>query len=501
MSLITKSVRSGAALIATFGITTVDRVILTAVMIRLWGTDSFSDWTTLSAATGLLAISEFGFQIYLGNMLSRAHLHGRQRVFNRIVGWGIAFYLGLFCLITVGCGALVLSTDLRTTFALRTMDGGWVFMLLALYQAMRLTRTSLTQVMRGRGELYLHLWTDVRVQVSIVFAVMTSILMGASPVIVAGIYVVTEIIVGTLWTIIAVRRRYPEVPVRPLRPGWKVTKHTARNLGWYGTQTVVTNGMLNLPVLVAAWLGLTGPAVVAFVIQRTLVNFGRTLCSTLSMAAGVELANLSQMRADASFHTGVHALARFNAGFAALMTGGLMLFGSDIVAVWTGASDLGSRLMLLTMLIPVAIMAPIVPLQMVSLYAGFPRPQAIGGIVQAVIGLIACIGLGHWLGIIGIVAGVAIGEIVGQGIVFPLLAARRLNVPFGGIVLSSMLVFAIGLAWSSGVGILVLRNGQGDATGLFAALALWGTVGALPVVLACLPASVWRRLPLWRMRR
>lgn len=501
MSAIAKSARSALALIATFGVSTIDRIILTGVMLRLWGTDRFSDWTTLTAATALLAVCELGFQVYLGNMLSRAHLRGRRRVFNRIVGWGITFYLGLFCLIVLGCGVLVLSTDLRTAFALRTMDGRWVFLLLALYQGMRLTRTSLTQVMRGRGELHLHLWTDVRVQVAIMAAVIAAMFLGASPVVVAAIYGATEIVIGTLWTIGAVRRRYPDVPIRPRAPGWAATQHTARNLGWYGTQTLVTNGMLNLPVLVAAWLGMTGPAVAAFVTQRTLVNFGRTLCSTLSMAAGVELANLSQTRADASYRTGVYALARFNAGFAALMTGGLIIFGNDIMAAWTGVPDLGSRVMLLTMLVPVAVMAPVVPLQMVSLYAGFPRPQAIGGIVQAVIGLVTCVVFGQWFGIVGVVAGVALGEVVGQGIVFPLLAARRLQVPFAGVVLSSLIVFVGGLAWSWGVGLLAVRGGQDGLVGFLVALAVWGVLGALPVILACLPASVWRRLPLRRRRQ
>lgn len=496
-----KSARSALALIATFGISTVDRIILTGVMLRLWGTDRFSDWTTLSAATALLAVTELGFQVYLGNMLSRAHMRGRRRVFNRIVGWGIAFYLGLFCLIVICCGVLALSGDLRAAFALRTMDGRWVFLLLALYQAMRLSRTSLTQVMRGRGELHLHLWTDVRVQVAIMGAVIAAIFLGASPVAVAAIYLATEIAIGTLWTIGAVRRRYPDVPIRPRAPGWAATQRTARNLGWYGTQMLVTNGMLNLPVLVAAWLGMAGPAVAAFVTQRTLVNFGRTLCSTLSMAAGVELANLSQTQADASYRTGVHALARFNAGFAALMTGGLMVFGNGIMALWTGVPDLGSRVMLLTMLVPVAVMAPVVPLQMVSLYAGFPRPQAIGGIVQSIIGLAACIELGLRFGIVGVVAGIALGEVVGQGIVFPLLAARRLQVPFGGVVLSSLVVFVGGVAWSWVVGLLALGGGRDGMVGFLIALALWGMLGALPVVLACLPASVWRRLPLRRIRQ
>src|SRR5687767_14232242 len=101
MSLIVRSARNFSVQVAQFGVTILDRVLLTGLLIRAWGVDSFSDWTTVQSFIGLLVMAVLGFQTYLGNLLSRAGARGQLRAFSRIVAYALVFYACVAALLLV----------------------------------------------------------------------------------------------------------------------------------------------------------------------------------------------------------------------------------------------------------------------------------------------------------------------------------------------------------------------------------------------------------------
>lgn len=472
-------------------VSSADRILLTALLIRAWGVDVFSDWATLMAATSLLAIAEFGFQVLLGNTLVRADGRNRFRTFQRLVSIGMSFYLGVGLAVLVLLVGIAALTDVAQLFELNGLAGpATVFLLLGLYQVLRLVRSSVTQIFRGKGEVHQLVLTDVRAMSAAVSLAALAAWAGGGPVLIAAIYLVTETIFGELWAISMIRRRFPEIRLRPALPSAAEFRVLVRSLPWYGWLSGASNVMLHLPVLIIAWIGLGGAPLAAFVIQRTLVNIGKLFSNAVSLAIGIELADLSTRSAGRERNVGVQLIARFCTALAVLMIAGLLNFGGPIVRIWTGQPDLGSQAILLWLMLPLILTAPAIPLQLLTYYTDRPQPQAAGSLVQLIVGIPLALIAGASYGVVGVAFGVAVGEAVGIGLVLPLMAARRLQIPYWPLLSECAVLLLLSLLWSGGVGWLAARLFSAeDHLGLFAAILAWGMVGALPVMLFVLPRN------------
>jgi O-antigen/teichoic acid export membrane protein len=412
-----------------------DRIAFTALLIRAWGVDLFSDWATLLAACGLLMVSESGFQVFLGNALVRAENRQRRRAFNRLVGLGLFFYAVLGAVLISAMVALVVVGNVERLFGLIGMSGAsWVFLILAASTILRMVRSGVVQVFRGMGQVHQLMWTEVRAMTAILLASAVSVFAGAGPVTIAGIYLAGELVFGGLWSWRMVRRKFPEVRLGIRLPNGAEFRAMARTLPWYGWLSSATHLMVHIPILIVAWLGLAGAPLAALVVQRTLVNFGKNVSSAASLAVGIEIADLSASSPPEDRERAIRMLARFNVAIAALMLTGLLFFGNAVVGVWTGRADLGSPYILLWLLLPMVLTGPAIPLQMVTFYSSMPRPQALASATQLFLGVALAVLAGSRFGVTGVAFGIGAGEIVGLGIVLPALAASKVGVRYVRIV-------------------------------------------------------------------
>lgn len=490
MSIIVRSARNFSVQIAQFGVTILDRVLLTALLIRGWGVDTFSDWATINSFIGLLVIADLGFQTYLGNVLSRAGARGRLRAFSRIVAYGLVFYAGVAALLLVLIVTLFGIFDLHAVLSLRTDDLALTFVVLAIQQTLRIVRSAVTQIYRGMGDFHWFLYIDLRATGVGLTAGAVAVAFGASPLVVALLYLASEVLLGSGAALLHVRKRYPALRMRFRFPTLQRVRLTARALRWYGLDQILNYTVLNIPVLIIAWLGLGGPLLVTFVLQRTLVNVARTAGQNLSIAAGVELSRLAQS-GSRNIRPGVEALVRVNAALAGLMTSGLVAYGAPIVGLWTGRPELGSLTVLSWLLLPVIALAPATPLKILLLYGDRMRPQALAGIIQVCIVIPGCVMAGAAYGIVGIAATLAIGEIVAMAIVSPILAARAFALDYGRLVLLSAVVFAMTLGWSALVAWLALLPPlPAHPAFVLVRIAGWALFAGLPVMVFCLPKAV-----------
>lgn len=496
MSLSRRAARNFAGQTAMLCVSFADRIVFTAILIRAWGTDLFSDWATILAACNLLMIAEFGFQVMLGNSLVRAEGRRAARAFNRLVAVGLYFYLVLGAILLGTVATMAAVGDIGRMLSLLEMPrANLVFLLLALYSILRIMRSGVTQVFRGRGEVHQLTWTEVRALTAVMVCACAAVLLGASPVAVAALYLGVEILAGEAIALAIVLRRFPDVRLWPARPSRSEVRDTTRNLPWYGWLMGANSAMLHLPVLIIAWLGLGGAPLAALVLQRTLVNFGKTMSSAVSLAIGIEIADVGPRSPQNERIEAVRMLGRFNVALAALLAAGLLVFGDPIVAVWTGSPDLGSRWILIWLLLPIVLTGPAIPLQMLTFYGGQPRPQAIASAVQIGTGLpLALIG-GLHAGVIGVAFGIGVGEVVGLAVVLPALAASSTRIRYLPILRECMVFFLAALVWAGICGLGVTRLvPPGDLVSLGAALAAWALVAGPPIAWFGLPRSVRMRL-------
>ncbi len=496
MTISRRASRNFLSQLAMLGVSFADRILFTGLLLRAWGTDTFSDWATLLAAGNLLVASEFGYQIVLGNSLVKAANRGRRRAFNRLVGLGMFFYLALCTALLTGMAAFVLTADLRKFFELVAIPRPVaVFAPIVGYVCLRIARTGLTQIYRGKGEVHRIMWTEVRAMAAIFVVAAVAVVRGAGPQTVALIYLGVEAAVGGIWTLAVIRRGFADVALAPRLPRMPEVREIAAKLPWYGWFGTVNHVMVQVPVLLVAWLGLGGAPLTALVVQRTLVNFGKNIIGAVSLAVGIEIADAGGAADSPERKQAIFLLARSNVALAALMAAGLLSLGDSVVGAWTGRPDLGSWSILFWLLFPVVLSGPAIPLQIVTFYAGVPRPQAIASAAQVFVGLTAAWLAGIRFGAAGVAFGIGLGEAVGMGIVLPILAASHASVRYLDLLRECAAFFVGALAWGglAGWGVDQVFD-LGEPYQLVAGLACWVAVGAVPVVVASIPRPLRVRL-------
>jgi hypothetical protein len=64
---------------------TIDRIVIGGLLLRLWGVAVFEDWSVLFAAAALLGLLDFGLYMTLGNGLNEAFQKKQMTLFARRV--------------------------------------------------------------------------------------------------------------------------------------------------------------------------------------------------------------------------------------------------------------------------------------------------------------------------------------------------------------------------------------------------------------------------------
>jgi hypothetical protein len=337
--MLRKSARNLGSQIVSFAVTFGDRIILIGLLIRSWGAETFSDWVTLVAAAGLFSLAELGFQIQYGNRLSQAHARGDATAYARALSVGLFVYGALVAAFLIVLGAIFFTIDITRAFRLSRLSHGaaaLVFGTLGVAGILRVARAALSQIYRSRGEFHRGILVDSGVMGLTVCAAALAAFCSAGPVVVALVYLGAEVAFGWGGMGLDITRRYPDLRLWPEVPRRAEWTEIRRTLGWYALLSGLPTAWLHVPVLVLGMLSLGGVGLVSFVVQRSLVNFSRTLSNMLSVAAGIELATLVHKEAYAELNFGVTILARLNAVLAGALAAGLLCFGPAVVAIWTG---------------------------------------------------------------------------------------------------------------------------------------------------------------------
>lgn len=478
--------KSMAVQVASLATSMIDRIFLTALLIRVWGTEGFSDWTTIVSAAGVVLIAEFGFQHFVGNQLLKAHLRNHTLAFNRLLSWAAFASLSIGAAVTALTALAAVMFDLQTWLGIHSPQFVPAMVILSAWNALKIARGPILQIYRGVGEYHNLIWADVRATViSIGFAAM-AVLLGAGVIPVTVIFLLTTFVVSTLWALRDIRRRFPQIRARPVRPPWNRVRRGIRALRWYGLYFIGTNLVQIAPILLIAALGMSGYLLASFAVQRTLVNFVRTLSVSVTTAMGAELSILSLGGDTKGLSQGIFLVARINACLSAFAVAGLLYFGEALVGLWTGNPDLGSLPILILLMIPAIVLAPALALQMTAVMSDRLKDQSLAAALTAVIAIGGGVALGSRFGITGVAAALAAGETIAFGIISPMLAAREFRISYVSVVSHSLIAFAVVTAWAilmaEIVAVAALPEGPG---GFLAEITVWFAIAFPPAAWLC----------------
>jgi len=492
--MLQKSVSNLASQIVSFVISFGDRIVLVGLLIRMWGANVYSDWATLLAAASLLSVAELGFQIQYGNRLTMAKARGNSAAYARTVGVGLFFYALLAATLACVLLAMLFGCNIADLFRLRRPDNTLaapLFGLLGITSILRVGRAGLSQIYRSQGEFHRGILIDGGITALTIGGAVASALAGTDPFLLAVVYFAAETVLGWGGMGLDITRRYPAVRLCPCLPSWSELSDWGRTLAVYALIQGLPILWLSAPAVIISVLALGGGALVSFVVQRTLVNFGRMLSNMLSVAVVIELAMLPHKHAQSQLARGVEVLARLNAALTGALAAGLVCFGPAVIGVWTGKPDLASLPILAVLILPVLATAASAPLSLLCMYAGKPHGYAIALCVQIGVGVPATWLGGLEFGIVGAASGLAIGEFVGLGIVLPLLAAGSFHIVYAPLALRCMAISGFVGLWGFATGwIIVHLLGDGSALWLAVVILVWSIVGAALPLFLMLPPTI-----------
>jgi hypothetical protein len=493
-----KTLKNFASQLLSLLISIGDRFLLTAVLLRMWPTDLFADWTTLMAWSGLLGLADLGFVIFVGNRLQKAFGLGDEVAFQRQVGTA-AFIYALLGLLMVAIAALLAVTESASPFvsirSLNSSEASLALFSLGVMQAVQTTKSAFTQIYRGRGEFSRGVIIDSVSTLCIVVTALAAALVGAGPRMLALTYIVAQLVFAWGILLTDLTRRYPTLRLWPLPPSVSELREAGLAMRWYALTYALPTIWLQAPVLLLSALGLGGPMVVTFVLHRTLVNFGRTFVVMLSTSAGVELTPHVHCGNTAMIERGITFVGRSVAAMGGVMAAGLLTFGASIVQLWTGKSDLFDMATLIWLVLPAIVVAPAIPLLYLAHLADIPKQQAIAQVTQTTVAIALAAPLAASFGAAGVAFAMAAGEIVSIGLVLPILLTRRLGIAYWRHAIQCLPIAFAALLWGGAAGRVIdfAIGTQGWVT-LIVCLATWAAVTVPPITALLLPADQHKRL-------
>lgn len=374
--------------IVGFGVQLGERILLAGLLVRMWGVDDFAAWSLAVSAAGLLALFDFGINLYFANRVLFLVQQGDRAGAQRMVAAGnllmaLASAIGLIA-VAIGFwfyldGGVRIGSQSRGDLWLAAMLlAGFTFLRAAMAIQMSVYRA---HEQFGRQSMLFILSDILRI-----VATVAVVLAGGSLLMAAGAYFLAGLLYTFWLLLIEVPRRFPDFPPRValFRSGER-RQAAGLSLGFW-IQSAPSTGLTYVPVLLLTGVG--SPVIVAqFVLMRTLANFMRAALQPFSTVFGQESARrhaIGDRAGEAStYREGAFLLASLGA-----VPAGLLLGAGDLLfTVWTAQPTLFDQLMLAVAIAPVLLLPSLMMAQAHLSTINAPWPIAVGRMLQVALSL------------------------------------------------------------------------------------------------------------------
>jgi O-antigen/teichoic acid export membrane protein len=500
--MIRKIAASTSLQIAGIALSVVDRIVLGAVLLRMWGVSVFEDWSVLLAAAGLMNLLDLGLHMTFSNAYASAYQKGQLDLFQRQVS--IALFI---CLLIIGGGAVLLiaavaaisnSNEFLALSALRPFEGGFVFLCFGLVALLQTGAAATSTIYRAYGRFSRALFLDIHYNLARLLAIAIATIVGCEPPLVAAIYLA----VAALFTVIIVpldlQTTLGGFKLIPASPTCAEMRGILAVAPWFYAQQATNVLLLNVPLLVLPHLAPAAGAIALFVLLRTVINTARQLSGSMSISVGIELSQSFLSTSDKFLaQQQVLRLTRLATVSNGACIAALFWLMEPFVPLWSGGA-LGMDPLLGLIFgcgylfsIPFSIVASFLN------YIGDAQIGAISRLVTAVTSICVAIALAKPLGVYGVAIGLAIGETIGTGAIYLRAASRWMGLSISQVLRTLFAYCGAGLFPIIAVGLLLPSFPDTSAT-----LSLVMRVVLLaPIVLATIfffGFSTMDRLSIWR---
>jgi hypothetical protein len=485
-----------AAQVVSLSAAVFDRIVLTGLLLRLWGADRFADYAIVQSWAALLLMVEFGAQIYFQNEEQSAFVAGDKPRFRRIA----STHLGLSLMIVTPLGllftALVATGGADRIVEMPNLDLGsarWMLWFLGAGNLLSVLRAPASTVFSATGDFaYVTLVAAGSSAVN-TLAAFAAVSLGASPFLVAAIFFALYGVGGGAFFHLdmqARRRGWVGGPAVPTRAEFRAI---FSHVKWFALQMIAPTVWLQAPILIFDAFDVSGVAIASFLLMRTMVNQIRQSFQFAAVGAGLEIATFSHAGEFARAWTITRQVGRMTTVMSGGFVGGILAFGPKVTYYWAGDAHLYDPRIALAMLIPLLAVAPMQQPMALLQYTNRSREIGLLRLGLIVFGPLGCV-IGQSLaGPAGLVFGLGLAEILAYGALVPRLATLPALPGFTGY---------LGRTLALGLGAAAICTGAGFALQAFIApatlplflaeVAIWGCAVVLPLVYAALPDGLRR---------
>lgn len=397
-----------------FAVQLADRLLIAALLLRTWGVDQFAAWSLVLAAGGMVALFDFGVNLYFANRVLFLVQQRREAEARTMLNAGnllmvAASAIGLVA-VAIGFGFVERSDGVRVTTEL------WLAAALVAGAMFARAATTIQMSVYRAHELYARqslLWIGSDLARLVVTGAV--VLLGGSILAAAAAICAVSILFHGATIFIDSRRQFPAFPFRfgPL-PATVRREATKLSLGFW-IQSAPNTALTFLPILLITGVG-SGAMVTQFVLMRTLANFIRAGFQPFAVIFGQESARRVALQDAGGTRSTYREAAFLLAVMGAVPAGLLLALGPALFSLWTGHPDLFSQAMLVLAIAPPLLLPTLALSQAFLATVNDPWPIAHARIVQVVLTLAAYLLLPIEGAGMRMMAALALGELVGFGL-------------------------------------------------------------------------------------
>ncbi len=428
--------------IVTLAVAVVDRIVLTGVLLRIWGVEDFATWSLAGAAAGLVSLFDFGANLYFANRVFFLAQQGRHeearvaaRAGNLVIGVGSL----------VGIGTTIIALTWWGDDSVFTPQVLGATLALSLVTALKMAMSVQLSVYRAHDQFARQTFILAALDILRIAASIALIALGFGYLPVALAQAMVAIAVCG-WILADSPRRFgPRYRFGVgLVPAGERVEAAQTSLG-YWFQSAPNTALTYAPVFLLTAMGAGAVVVAQFVLMRTIGNFGRLTLQMFAIVLGQEAARRVAIDDPAGLKTVYREAALFLTAQTACITGLLLALGAPLFRLWTDEPGLYDPL-ILWLAIGTPLLLPTLALALNLLAtANRPWPIALGRTAQFVltVALVLALPIEHLA--LRMMAALAIAEMVGYG--FPVVrAGDRLvglrSIPFAFEMLARSLLCA-----------------------------------------------------------
>lgn len=426
----------------------VDRIFVSALMLRVWGVGVFEDWSVLIAAASLLGFLDLGLHMTFGNTYTEAYQSGKIKLFQRRVAtalWLNAWIMVLGVAVLLGLAWSGHVGAIAHTSHLSSCEVSVVFILYGAAIAIQTFSGALVTVYRAYGLYPRSQLIDFGSTFARITLTALCIALAGSPVTTAAIVLVVQLLTSLLIVPWDLARSNAATRLWPSRPALDELRQTMAIARQFYVQHAVNVALLNLPVMLVP-LSVAEPGAVAlFMFTRTLTNVLRQVMAALSNALGVELSRLHAAGSAMAEIPG--ALTRSSdlllvvssSAYAALLTS-----VDPLMIVLTNGKLHGDTMLTAILGSALVVNAPFAGVLAFLNYSGQIGHLTRSRTITIAVTVLAALLL-FKLGLTGIALALALGEIAGGIIVYLRLAAGQAGLSQARYLFRAALLVGAGL--------------------------------------------------------